>query len=816
MTPVSTTGLSSKMPATVTVVVAGRHLEGQLVADLDVVVVGPALARAAPCSSSRSAASPSSMSSSSSPFSDGGVDGRDVLDVAVQRWPARSAPAPPRSTPSTSRHLVADPRREALPDHVADDVVADEVLRDQLVDARLRGVADDRHRAGQREPDHQRRGGGRRTPRVAQRVLAGEVADRAERRGRTTRARPTRNGRLITGLVAATPSRIARTPPPTCQPPCGRSRNRPATRAQRRRRAISATPSTSRRWSDDSGSATSSRSAWTGAIRPVRRAGSQAAAMVTTTPTAYDARKVRGAKISGWPERSSPMEANSARMPIASSTPSPRPMRRAEHAEHERLELHRPGHLPLRGTEGAQQRELAAALGDQDRERVDDQEGADHQGDAGEDQQERGEERDRLQQRRWRLVGGVVAGDRLDAVGQLGRDRVAQLLLGDAVVGGHPEVGVGVLAVEEEGLGGRGVEDRERRAVERAAVGEVRDADQGRAPSRGCGAGGRRPGPCRRRRTRPSRRSGRRARPRPGPAGRVPVDDREALDAVAGGRVGPVDAEAGGADAADQLAVLVDDEDADRADVPVDPGRAVAPARGRRPGWPGWSASTAVPSAVVPPSGRTTTSPTVEAKSAVKLRLSMSEKTSEPQTNATPSTIANVLISRRTLRASRLFQAARNTRQSLASTAVGHPGHHLEDLLAVGVAHLVDDLAVGEEDDAVGVRRGDRVVGDHHDRLAVVVDAAPQQLEHLRAGAGVEVAGRLVGEDDPRPADQRPGHRDPLLLAAAELVGLVLEPVAELHGRDHGVVPLAGRACGPAIASGSRMFSSAVSVGTRL
>ncbi len=45
-----------------------------------------------------------------------------------------------------------------------------------------------------------------------------------------------------------------------------------------------------------------------------------------------------------------------------------------------------------RRAEGAQQRELAAALRDEDRERVDDEEGADDQRDAGEDQQERVEE----------------------------------------------------------------------------------------------------------------------------------------------------------------------------------------------------------------------------------------------------------------------------------------------------------------------------------------------------------------------------------------------------------------------------------------
>ena len=188
--------------------------------------------------------------------------------------------------------------------------------------------------------------------------------------------------------------------------------------------------------------------------------------------------------------------------------------------------------------------------------------------------------------------------------------------------------------------------------------------------------------------------------------------------------------------------------------------------------------------------GRTTTSPTVEANSAVKLRLRVSVKTSEPATNATPSTIANVLISRRSLRPEQALERGAGT-SAQRPRRRGHPGHDLEHAVAVGVAQLVDDPAVGEEDHAVGVRRRDRVVGDHHDGLAVVVDAAAEQVEHLGARLRVEVAGGLVGEDDPRPADQRPGHGDPLLLAAGELVGLVVQPVAEADGVDDRVVPLA-------------------------
>ena len=46
---------------------------------------------------------------------------------------------------------------------------------------------------------------------------------------------------------------------------------------------------------------------------------------------------------------------------------------------------------------------------------------------------------------------------------------------------------------------------------------------------------------------------------------------------------------------------------------------------------------------------------------------------------------------------------------------------------------------------------------------------ARMNVEDLGAGAAVEVAGRLVGEDDLRPARQGARHGDALLLAAGEL-----------------------------------------------
>ena len=58
---------------------------------------------------------------------------------------------------------------------------------------------------------------------------------------------------------------------------------------------------------------------------------------------------------------------------------------RRDEADEHRLEQHRAEHLALPGADGAQQRELAAALGDDDREGVEDDERADEQRDDAED-----------------------------------------------------------------------------------------------------------------------------------------------------------------------------------------------------------------------------------------------------------------------------------------------------------------------------------------------------------------------------------------------------------------------------------------------
>jgi len=81
------------------------------------------------------------------------------------------------------------------------------------------------------------------------------------------------------------------------------------------------------------------------------------------------------------------------------------------------------------------------------------------------------------------------------------------------------------------------------------------------------------------------------------------------------------------------------------------------------------------------------------------------------------------------------------------------------------------DLPVG--------RRGDvGVVRDEHDGPTAPVEL-PEERRDLGAGMAVEVAGRLVGEDQRGLRDQGAGDRHALLLPAAELGRLVVDSVAE-------------------------------------
>ena len=112
------------------------------------------------------------------------------------------------------------------------------------------------------------------------------------------------------------------------------------------------------------------------------------------------------------------------------------------------------------------------------------------------------------------------------------------------------------------------------------------------------------------------------------------------------------------------------------------------------------------------------------------------------------------------------------------------------------------DPAGRHADDAIGVGDQVEVVRHHDDSQPVVAVQVAEQLDDLAAGVGVEVAGRLVGEQDARPVDQGPGDGGPLHLAAGQLARLVLEPVAQADALEQ-LGGRGGAARGAAAASSS-------------
>ena len=98
-----------------------------------------------------------------------------------------------------------------------------------------------------------------------------------------------------------------------------------------------------------------------------------------------------------------------------------------------------------------------------------------------------------------------------------------------------------------------------------------------------------------------------------------------------------------------------------------------------------------------------------------------------------------------------------------------------------GRPHVFDDAAVAERNRAIGAARDLEVVGDdHHGGAEPRVEIADQR-EDVVASLGVEVAGRLVGQQDGRIDRQRARDGDPLALAARQLVGQVIQPMVELY-----------------------------------
>src|SRR6266542_3868763 len=136
----------------------------------------------------------------------------------------------------------------------------------------------------------------------------------------------------------------------------------------------------------------------------------------------------------------------------------------------------------------------------------------------------------------------------------------------------------------------------------------------------------------------------------------------------------------------------------------------------------------------------------------------------------------------------------RNGRRTAMYAATAAQGARLE--LSVTNAPLVlDEPAVVHVDQPRDRRADAGVVGHQHDRLPLDVVQLVEQLDDLVRHAAVEIAGRLVRPHDHRSGGQRPGDRDPLLLAAGQLVRPVPGAAAEPDTLQHLGRPLLRLAC---------------------
>src|SRR5215211_5305203 len=89
------------------------------------------------------------------------------------------------------------------------------------------------------------------------------------------------------------------------------------------------------------------------------------------------------------------------------------------------------------------------------------------------------------------------------------------------------------------------------------------------------------------------------------------------------------------------------------------------------------------------------------------------------------------------------------------------------------------DHSVLDGDAAIHLLRQCHVVGGDQGGETGGAHELIERTENMGSGAGIEVAGGLVGEQHARGVGDRPRNRDPLLLAARQLGRAVVEAVLE-------------------------------------
>jgi hypothetical protein len=95
------------------------------------------------------------------------------------------------------------------------------------------------------------------------------------------------------------------------------------------------------------------------------------------------------------------------------------------------------------------------------------------------------------------------------------------------------------------------------------------------------------------------------------------------------------------------------------------------------------------------------------------------------------------------------------------------------------VPHPAENSSVRQMDGALTLPRQLGIVGDQHQGRAVPRLCREQQIDHLPAGGAVEIAGRLIGENQLRRRAEGARQCHALLLAAGKLRRIMVQPVTE-------------------------------------
>src|SRR4030095_1280458 len=100
-------------------------------------------------------------------------------------------------------------------------------------------------------------------------------------------------------------------------------------------------------------------------------------------------------------------------------------------------------------------------------------------------------------------------------------------------------------------------------------------------------------------------------------------------------------------------------------------------------------------------------------------------------------------------------------------------------------AILADLAACAQQEDAVAMRGGLRVVRDHQNSGVELMMQVVEQPQNLFPGPRIEIARRFVGQQDRWTEDQRARYRDSLPFTARQFIRAMRDAFAQPNSLQH-------------------------------